>query len=146
MVNQVYKYKIRPHHLMCILGFRGLGYNENFTINMTNIVKDLRSNPNAIIIVSPEADDICVTCPHNNKGICVKKPNSEEIVQNLDSEYIKLIQIPLRVPISINDAWKNIVSSVSLETMENICKECEWWSDGYCSEGLRELKSQFFKS
>ena len=146
MEDQLYKFKIRPHHLLCILGYRGLGYNENFTSNMTKIVKDLRSNPNTIINVSPEADDICIACPYNSKGICVKKPNSEEIVHNLDSEYLKLFQIPLKTPISIKYVWKNIVSSVSVEAMKNICKECEWWSYGYCSEGLGKLKSQILKN
>ena len=132
MEDQLYKFKIHPHHLLCILGYRGLGYNENFTSNMTKIVKDLRSNPNTIINVSPEADDICIACPYNSKGICIKKPNSEEIVHNIDSEYLKLFQIPLKTPISIKFSYICECGAIycdncarALINLENVCWVCE---------------------
>jgi hypothetical protein len=143
MVDQTYKYKIRPHHLLCILGFRGYGYNKNFIFNMTRIVEELRTNPDTIIFISQQADDLCAPCPHNNRGVCVKKPDSEEIVQNLDSQYLKLLQIPLEVPISTSEVWDVVASSITLKSMKKICKKCEWWSYGYCSEGLTQLKNKF---
>lgn len=140
MPNQAYKYKIRPHHLLCMLGYRGLGYNKKFALNMKNIISDLRTNPSIKIIVLAQADDFCTACPHNKEGNCVQKPDSGENVQNLDLQYLKLLQIQLGDPLSINNVWSIISSSISLKNMENICNNCDWWSYGYCREGLQQLK------
>ena len=38
-----YKYKIRPHHGMCIAFFKGKGYSEKFTAHMKDIIKELEN-------------------------------------------------------------------------------------------------------
>lgn len=87
--------RLRPHHLLCIRGFRGKGYSEAFIRNMSEIVANLNeaagqtdateyredygltSNPacrgdsslNVMIVFG--ADDICRCCPHlTDEGVC----------------------------------------------------------------------------
>ena len=50
---------LRAHHLICILGFRGLGYSKEYVANMSKIVGQLCSSPETLIQVVSKPDDIC---------------------------------------------------------------------------------------
>lgn len=51
--------KLRAHHLICLLGFRGLGYSPEFVENMARIADQLRSFPHTVIEIVRRPDDIC---------------------------------------------------------------------------------------
>lgn len=64
-----YKYKLRPHHGMCMAFFKGKGYSEDFTKHMTKIVAEMKEeNPKVRLTVG--ADEICSHCPHERDGLC----------------------------------------------------------------------------
>ena len=54
---------LRWHHLICLLGFRGLGYSREYVANMSKIVGQLRSSPETLIEIASKPDDMCVPCP-----------------------------------------------------------------------------------
>lgn len=59
-----YKFAIRPHHLLCMQGYSGKGYDKGFVANMDMIVGTLRSNPETKIRLLADCDNICKACPH----------------------------------------------------------------------------------
>ena len=61
---------LRGHHLLCILGFRGLGYDEAFVANMTRVVGLIRKKPETVFTLTDSADILCATCPRcvNGRG------------------------------------------------------------------------------
>ena len=130
---------LRPHHLLCMLGFRGYGYNERFISNMSQIVHHLQKNPDSLISISIKCDDICIACPHNKNAICSEKPNANENVQRLDKNVKDILQIPLKVPISIREAQNHISEYLTIKTMSILCQNCDWWKFGYCAAGLEKL-------
>ncbi len=77
MNELIHSLNIRPHHLLCILGFRGLGYSEKFVSNMEEVAKKLRSDFTSFITLVLECDAICAACPHNVEGKCLKSDVSE---------------------------------------------------------------------
>lgn len=62
--------KIRAHHLLCMQGFQGYGYSDDFTRNMAETIKNLNSNPQQRIELTVKRDIICSCCPHNKKERC----------------------------------------------------------------------------
>ena len=80
--------KIRAHHLLCMQGFQGYGYSQNFITNMAQVIKDLKS-PNQQIEIISECDVICSHCPHKKKGVCENNPGSAVKLENMDRQILK---------------------------------------------------------
>jgi len=73
--------KIRAHHLLCIQGFQGYGYSEEFTENMLKVIQNLKSFPNHKIQITTCCDAICACCPHNIGDKCTESSNSNEKIK-----------------------------------------------------------------
>ena len=81
------KLTIRGHHLLCLKGFQGYGYDESFTKNMAEINK-IRKNKSTTISLTNTPDDICSCCPNLKDGLCKNKSENKKIVQ-MDNEVLK---------------------------------------------------------
>ena len=139
---------LRAHHIFCIQGFRGKGYNEEFVSNMTNIVRHLNKEDNIMIKVVNTPDYICLSCPNNigqdemikfevnntydNKGFC----ENERYIKNLDNQVLETLSIDEGSIYSYDDLLLKIKQYLTEEKFENICGNCKWYSLGYCREGL----------
>jgi len=133
--------KIRSHHLLCILGFRGLGYSEEFAANMGKVVGELRSDPTFPITLVVGCDAICVSCPHKKEGKCLKRANSEVDVPVLDLELLKRLGLQAGTQMLAGEAWERVKERLTPGDLTEICGDCEWLGLGYCAEGLRRLKT-----
>ena len=61
---------LRPHHLLCVQGFRGLGYSPQFVATMQRVVATLQDNA-VLVRVEVRADVICQSCPYlTDSHIC----------------------------------------------------------------------------
>ena len=128
--------KIRPHHLLCILGFKGLGYSNEFVENMKKIVNHYFKGTKIKIIFG--VDDICEKCPHNISQNCILY---KENVIHMDQKVIALLEIEYCKIYLSNELLKRVAKKISIENLKEICKNCPWISLGYCKEGLLNLKS-----
>ncbi|MEE1157614.1 MAG: DUF1284 domain-containing protein [Methanobrevibacter sp.] len=117
------KIKLRGHHLLCLLGFQGYGYSEDFVLNMTRI-NELRKSKDCIVSLTNEPDDICSSCPNLNDNVCENKKQNEIIVEmddevlsqfNLEKEYNSL-ELFNEVSLKFN----------TMKKVENVCKNCKW--------------------
>lgn len=133
--------KIRPHHLLCMLGFRGLGYSGEFISNMAKLVGKLRSDSTFPIILVVGCDAICVSCPHNKEGKCLKRADSELKAKALDLELLQRIMFKTGIQMPIDEALRMVKERITSEDMVELCRDCEWWELGYCVDGLERLKS-----
>lgn len=124
---------LRPHHILCIQGYRGKGYNDEFVSNMDEIVYLLKNNPNHKVKLISKTDTICKHCPSNiGEGLCKFQSKvaalDEKTLQNLsleeDTEYV------------YDDILNYIKENLTIEKFESICKECEWYKFGYCFDAL----------
>lgn len=126
------EFKIRAHHLLCLLNFGGGGYNREFIENMEKVVKRLRSNLAFPIRVTTEVDIICSVCPHQKGGRCLKKENSEKKIKNQDLKIIKKLGLKPGGKLPIIRAWQEIEQKILPEDLSEICQGCQWLK--YCSQ------------
>lgn len=120
--------KLRPHHLMCTQSYVGKGYDEDFVKVMDKITYELRNNKEYLINIVFSTDDICVACP-NMLDINLCKTN--EKVNNIDSKVIKYFNLEEKEYI-YKDIVNYIKNNITLEIMDDICKECEWYNISEC--------------
>ena len=132
---------IRAHHLLCMLGFRGLGYSTVFVLNMRNVVDELRSNPDASLIVVSGPDVICAGCPHHEQGKCLREVDSEEKCLALDLKILEQLHLEPGAHVSTSEARGRLREMITSEDMALLCSDCEWWPLGYCEQGLERLRS-----
>lgn len=117
------KIKLRAHHGMCIANFRGEGYDNAFTANMTRLVKTLRENPQTIVTVVSKEDILCGACPHK-VGQC----ESAEKVTALDNEVLELCSLKSGAEIAWEQFSKRVKTAIlSTPEFERLCKGCEWY-------------------
>ena len=131
--------KIRAHHLLCLLGFRGLGYSQEFIVKMGKLAKELRTDATFPITVVAECDIICASCPHNKDNKCLRKADSESKVKTRDLEVLRRLGFEAGMQMPAGKAWTRIRERLTLENVAEICRGCEWLELGYCAESLKRL-------
>ncbi|MGL6298279.1 MAG: DUF1284 domain-containing protein [Methanobacteriaceae archaeon] len=140
---------IRPHHLLCITGYQGYGYDNRFRENLNlihNIIfenKDTnRDNETPKIAIVMENDDICEYCPNLTKDNYCRNKEETIKIENMDYNVIK--KLNLLKPNAVEDNNKkyleeNIYSPNYLfslidqkikdrEDIIGICDNCSWES------------------
>lgn len=130
---------LRGHHLLCMLGFRGLGYDENFVLNMDAIINKLISEQDMLIKVVDNVDNICDKCPNNVDGTCKNEyyPGS---IKEMDNVVLKILGIEEGSELEYREILLKLKKSMNEEDMDKICENCKWQNLGYCKEGLKKLK------
>ncbi|WP_203362792.1 DUF1284 domain-containing protein [Bacillus sp. REN10] len=133
--------QMRGHHLLCVHGFRGMGYSQDFIQMMTEIVKDIRDNQKDFTIrVVVGFDEACFSCPNKGENICEASPTSQEHVTTLDQNVIRHLELEVNGVYHKSDLMKRTVERVNPEDLDFLCKGCSWLSTGVCKEGIRQLK------
>lgn len=112
--------RLRPHHGLCIYGFRGRGYSREFTAHMSEVVQKLKDIPTTKIVVTKGCDDLCRCCPNNKDGQCTsKKPEhfDEAVRERAGLTYGETL------------AWDELclkTRPLYLHKLDEICASCEW--------------------
>lgn len=118
---------IRAHHLLCMQGFAGYGYSQDFVANMTRVVNDIKSQPGLKIKIVAQCDAICARCPHNKSGLCHKRSDSGSKVGQMDL----LVLEKLGLSRGTIGAAEEIFATVnrilrSCRDVQDICGNCGW--------------------
>lgn len=131
---------LRGHHLLCLLGFRGLGYSQEFVDGLSRIALHLRSFPQTRIQVIDQPDDICSACPFLGEEGCQEKgPQSEEIARGRDEAVMRRLDLKVGEELDWVEAKGRVRSTMSPADLDEICQDCQWLPYGYCKEGLERL-------
>ncbi len=134
--------ELRAHHLLCILGFKGLGYSKDFIKNMEKVISDINSGSYSIKIITG-CDVICSVCPFRKNNKCYKEKDSERRVKKRDLEVMKRLKVKIGDEFPPKKLWALVAKRIVPSDIPIICKGCEWLSLGYCIEGLLKLREIF---
>lgn len=114
---------LRGHHLLCLKGFQGYGYDDAFVENMAEI-NSKRKLKKTTITLTDSADDICKACPNLKNNLCKDMLHNENIVQ-MDREVLKKLDIEKEHnSLELFEKIDNIFNSQ--ESVSKICFNCLW--------------------
>ncbi|KUK01664.1 MAG: Uncharacterized protein XD44_0251 [Methanobacteriaceae archaeon 41_258] len=111
--------KIRAHHLLCIEGFQGYGYDKKFTENLKDIIKTLKEDPNIQVTLVNEVDEICRMCP--NKSKC----EGDENLKAKDERLIKHLNLNVKETKQYHELH-SLIENIDFKILEEICGNCQW--------------------
>lgn len=120
--------RIRAHHLLCIQGFQGLGYSEEFTINLARITEKIRNSPSFFIKVITGADSICKHCPHLQEDLCNMGTESGEGIRAMDVSVLEELDIESGSLI-LSSQITVLTDNMSPKAVNAICGNCGWRED-----------------
>ncbi len=116
--------QIRAHHLLCIQGFQGYGYDEPFTYNLKKIHSIFFNQKKIRLIISN--DVICQKCPFSsrNNEYCLKKGFN---ARNFDLKILKILGIKPEKTVKLNQLlfYSNQDRKKTLK-LKKLCRDCEW--------------------
>lgn len=137
--------RIRGHHLLCILGFRGKGYDSAFVENMGRVADAIQSQPDLRLTVCDSCDDICGGCPHGRSNTCHKHQGAAAATRQMDRAVLSRLKLRKGETVTVNEAYQRVADRIEVEDIAHtFCTECEWRSLGFCDDGLRALKEGKF--
>ncbi|MBJ6364046.1 DUF1284 domain-containing protein [Paenibacillus sp. GCM10012307] len=125
---------LRGHHVLCLLGYRGKGYSDDFCTNMTAIYETLRTKPDTVIEIIEGPDDICRAFPPDQPHHC-----RNQSVYQKDNEILQAVGIEQGRIMT----WAEVVqaaSRVEPDDIRTLCSNCEWEPLGLCREGVRHIR------
>lgn len=119
--------RIRGHHLLCIQGFQGYGYSQDFEDHMLEVVNYIRSNPSYKVEVVAEADEICSHCPHNVEEKCLREPDSDENIRRMDLLVLETLKIDEGFQFEAFRILKHVNQKLKTRNdVQKICGDCSW--------------------
>lgn len=115
--------KIRAHHGLCLLHFKGKGYSPEFVENMIVVCNQLKQNPNREIVLVSETDLICSACPHNAGGDC----KTSEKVAGYDKKCMELCELKKGQILLWREFRQILIEKVlQKKRLQEICSDCCW--------------------
>ncbi|HBC96104.1 MAG TPA: DUF1284 domain-containing protein [Clostridium sp.] len=127
---------LRAHHIFCIQGYIGKGYSKDFVKNMDKVVNSL--NPDALVKIVTEADDLCSKCPHMLKD---HHCDSQAKISFLDASSLKTLTIKPNYIYKYRDLLDALNKNLTFKNFRETCAVCSWFSCGYCKNGLFKNKT-----
>lgn len=135
---------LRGHHVLCVHGFRGMGYSPDFVKKMSDLVAAIRDdNRDFPIQVVEGLDEACGACPNQGDGICAASPGSDAHVRELDRRIMHHIGIAHGQVIDKSELVERTAARVRPEQLDELCRGCSWLSYGVCKDGVRLLNEKF---
>lgn len=122
--------QLRGHHLLCLLGYRGKGYSEEFCANMTDVYEALRTGPETTVTIVSGPDKLCGACPEQHYHC------RNESVDRRDAAVLRRAGIVPGAAMRWSDIRAQIAERVAPEDLAVLCAGCQWLALGFCEEGV----------
>jgi hypothetical protein len=134
---------LRGHHLLCVHGFRGMGYSPAFVEKMTDIVAHVRNEQDDFMIKTVAAfDDACMACPHRGHTKCEASEGSNEHVLSMDEKVLTHLGLEKERSYLKSELVALTAAKVTPDDLDYLCKGCSWLPYGVCKEGISELRKK----
>jgi uncharacterized protein len=133
---------LRPHHLLCRLGFIGYGYSPEYLAETSRIVRLFHSGRVKTVIVKPGLDHICRSCPHHEYECSPDKIGIRgRSMAELDHRTLRTLKLKPGHPYPLPEIDERIARLTAVE-FKAICQGCEWQSLGLCGQAHAGLKQR----
>lgn len=126
---------LRGHHLFCLLGYRGMGYSDQYVKEMTRLHTVLREDPQTLITIVHGPDDLCSNFPENEPYHC-----DESAVLDRDERIVQYLGLTIGNTYTWSDIEQRIIERVVREDIPRFCSTCPWLPYGVCEEGVDRMR------
>jgi uncharacterized protein len=134
---------LRGHHLLCVHGFRGMGYSPAFIHRMGEIVSEVRNHRKDFMIkVVVNLDEACACCPHKGETICEMNADSDLHVTTMDRNVLQHLGLKEGKLYSKQFLVEQTAKRVDPEDLDHLCQGCSWLGYGVCKEGIDQLREK----
>ncbi|CTQ34212.1 hypothetical protein JAN5088_03005 [Jannaschia rubra] len=130
--------RLRPHHVLCSVGFEGVGYDDAFTANMSNLVRGQLRAPGGQdmnILISGHADAICAPCPKRRGLGCA----SQDRIDRFDADHAELLDLAPGQLLTWGECLEKVRENVVPDDLDRICRDCPWLPGGMCKAAVARL-------
>ena len=134
---------LRPHHFLCLQGYKGYNYNQTQKNSWDKISTYLNQHPDTDIVILSGKDDLCKKCPNDGSGSTSCR---EDNVSKLDEKVKNLICIETGKTYKYSDILNRVKQTITKDIHENLCKTCAWWQKGMCKDTFKNDYEHFSKS
>ena len=131
--------KFRPHHLVCLPGYKGANYDQSSKNSWDMLSKEIKENPNLKIKIVNGPDSLCLNCPKKGANC------AEASVEKIDMAVKKILKLRLGgvyVYKEINDKLKGLLNPKKHATL---CGDCFWRTLGFCKDTFKKQLKKSIK-
>jgi uncharacterized protein len=128
--------QLRGHHLLCLLGFRGMGYSEAYAANMTRVYNRLRDEPDTAVTIVAGPDELCACFPPDAEPHC-----ENASVRLLDERVLGRLDLQIGSTLPWTAVIERVRGNIEPDDINVLCETCQWRSYGVCEAGIRTIKS-----
>lgn len=126
--------RLRGHHFLCVLTYRGFGYTKPFVDNMTEIVRQIEAGRSVVLCEGP--DDICGGFTTQCRAICdhdCAKAETAEMDRTAIDAVNQVLNLGADTPLVLDrDAITQLRKRFADGSIRRACIRCSW-SD-FCTE------------
>ena len=124
--------RLRAHHGLCFLFYRGLGYDTPFVDNMTLVQKQLQANP--LVSLTNSCDCVCAPCPNCHGGSC----RAADEVRTLDQRVLALCGLTPNTILPWAHLRQRVIERILLPGQRrSVCGQCRW--EAICAAQEQQL-------
>ncbi|TFL18568.1 DUF1284 domain-containing protein [Jannaschia formosa] len=133
--------RLRPHHVLCAIGFDGQGYNAAYAANISRIVDGTLRKPggaSVTIHVTGNADSICAPCPFRRGAGC----ETQSLIDALDARHGAALGLAPGDRLSWGACLDLVRRRVRAEDLSALCAGCNWLEAGPCRSAITRLTAK----
>jgi hypothetical protein len=128
--------RLRGHHLVCLLGYRGMGYSEAYAANMTRVHSRLRKEPETPVLIVTGPDDLCAWFPEDQPYHC-----EDENVHERDAAVLKQLGLEPGLQTTWREVEQGLAKRFVPADIPRLCSTCPWLGYGVCEDGIRRIRA-----
>lgn len=128
--------RLRGHHLLCLLGYRGMGYSAEYVANMTQIHGLLRTNPGTSVTVVSGPDDLCAKFPSDKPCHCL-----DDDISVRDAAVLEKLGFREGCVLTWQDIEAREAERLHPQDVPALCHTCSWLAYGVCEEGVARIRN-----
>jgi hypothetical protein len=127
--------RLRGHHLLCLLGYRGMGYSADFSANMTQVYNKLQEEPDTNVTLIEGPDDLCACYPTEVESHC-----HNQSVTDHDAAVLQRLGLQIGLKIQWSNVLERVRTHIIPEDIDVMCITCQWRSYGVCAAGIGTIR------
>lgn len=130
------KIELRPHHFLCLQGYKGQNYNKEQVKSWDYISNLLKNDSDIDVFIKSGKDDLCQNC-----AISANTTGSscyENSVKTLDKKVEELLNIESGKTYRYWDVVQKANEKITPQKHEELCERCFWWLKGLCRNSFKK--------